>query len=257
MVGIIGKSGAGKSTLLRMLNRLVEPSEGSIHWNSTNVTTLKGAALRNWRRDCAMIFQQFNLVPRLDVLTNVMLGRLNHRSTLKNLMGQFGQAERLMAIAALDQLGIAQSAMQAAGTLSGGQQQRVAIARALLQDPQLILADEPIASLDPRNAQLVMQALRDINQHSGLTVVTNLHTLETARRFCDRIIGMADGRIVFDGTGKELTQEAALQLYGIDEESDGNDVFDESTTESGLYSGTPAWRRNNSPQAGNYGEAAA
>ncbi len=230
MVGIIGRSGAGKSTLLRMLNRLVTPSSGLILWNDVEVSSLRGAALRHWRRDCAMIFQQFNLVPRLDVLTNVMLGRLDHRSTLMNLLNQFGRRERIMAVGALERLDIVQTALQPAGTLSGGQQQRVAIARALLQDPRLILADEPIASLDPRNAQVVMQALRDINRNDGITVITNLHTLDTARRYCDRIIGMAHGRVVFDGTGDELTREAALTLYGVDE----GEAFDEAATESGL-----------------------
>ena len=180
MVGIIGRSGAGKSTLLRMINRLNDVSSGSIHFGDLEVSSLRGAALRNWQRDCAMIFQQFNLVPRLDVLTNVMLGRLNHRSTLSSLFGLFTQDERLAALAALERLGIEQTAMQPAGTLSGGQQQRVAIARALMQQPKMLLADEPIASLDPLNAKIVMDALRDINEREGITVVTNLHTLDTA-----------------------------------------------------------------------------
>ena len=156
MVGVIGRSGAGKSTLLRMINRLVDPSEGSIVYDGTEVSKLRGTALRAWQRDCAMIFQQFNLVPRLDVLTNVLLGRLNHRSTGANLLGLFSREERIQAIAALERLGIAQTALQRAGTLSGGQQQRVAIARALMQQPKMILADEPIASLDPLNAKSVV-----------------------------------------------------------------------------------------------------
>src|SRR6185369_3603109 len=154
-----------------------------------NITALKGAALRAWRSQCAMIFQQFNLVPRVDVLTNVLLGRLNDRSTLLSILNIFSDAERLDALRALDRLDIAQTALQRAGTLSGGQQQRVAIARALMQRPKMILADEPIASLDPRNAQIVMDSLRAINQQQGITVVTNLHTLDTARAYCTRIIG--------------------------------------------------------------------
>jgi len=231
MVGIIGRSGAGKSTLLRMINRLVDPSAGSIHFNGSEVSSLRGPALRNWQRDCAMIFQQFNLVPRLDVLTNVMLGRLNHRSTALSLLGIFTHEERLMAIAALERLGIEQTAMQAAGTLSGGQQQRVAIARALMQGPKMILADEPIASLDPLNAKIVMDALRDINERKGMTVITNLHTLDTARHYCERIIGMAAGKVVFDGPPSELTAAAVQEVYGSDKHGAG---IDESMTSTSI-----------------------
>ncbi|MCZ7908387.1 phosphonate ABC transporter ATP-binding protein [Agrobacterium leguminum] len=230
MVGVIGRSGAGKSTLLRMINRLVDPSSGSIHFNDTEVSALKGAALRSWQRDCAMIFQQFNLVPRLDVLTNVMLGRLNHRSTTLSLFNIFTNDERLMAIAALERLGIEHVAMQAAGTLSGGQQQRVAIARALMQSPKMVLADEPIASLDPLNAKIVMDALRDINEREGITVITNLHTLDTARNYCERIIGMSQGRVVFDGTPTELTAAAVTEIYGTDSQGSGIDETMTSTS---------------------------
>ncbi|MDS7595842.1 phosphonate ABC transporter ATP-binding protein [Agrobacterium tumefaciens] len=230
MVGVIGRSGAGKSTLLRMINRLVDPSSGSIHFNELEVSSLKGASLRNWQRDCAMIFQQFNLVPRLDVLTNVMLGRLNHRSTALSLLNIFTHEERLMAIAALERLGIEHVAMQAAGTLSGGQQQRVAIARALMQSPKMVLADEPIASLDPLNAKIVMDALRDINEREGITVITNLHTLDTARNYCERIVGMAAGRVVFDGTPSELTASAVKAIYGTDSQGSGIDETLTSTS---------------------------
>jgi phosphonate transport system ATP-binding protein len=216
MVGIIGRSGAGKSTLLRMINRLVNPSEGSISFGGVEVSKLSGAALRRWQRDCAMIFQQFNLVPRLDVLTNVLLGRLNHRSTVSNLLGVFSREEQIEAIAALERLDIARTALQAAGTLSGGQQQRVAIARALMQHPKVLLADEPIASLDPLNAKVVMDALRDINRREGITVITNLHTLDTARAYSDRIVGMAAGKIVFDGHPEDLDTEAVRTVYGAE-----------------------------------------
>ena len=234
MVGIIGRSGAGKSTLLRMINRLIDPSEGSILFEGTDVAKLRGSHLRNWQRDCAMIFQQFNLVPRLDVLTNVLLGRLNHRSTIKSLLGIFSNDERAMAVAALDRLDIAKTALQRAGTLSGGQQQRVAIARALMQNPKVILADEPIASLDPRNAQVVMESLRDINEKEGLTVITNLHTLDTARHFCSRISGMQGGKIVFDGGPDDLTELAARRIYG----ADGlKDAFSEAITSTSIVRG--------------------
>ncbi|MDR6632827.1 phosphonate transport system ATP-binding protein [Phyllobacterium sp. 1468] len=235
MVGIIGRSGAGKSTLLRMINRLIDPSEGSILFEGTDVAKLRGSHLRNWQRDCAMIFQQFNLVPRLDVLTNVLLGRLNHRSTIKSLLGIFSNDERAMAVAALDRLDIAKTALQRAGTLSGGQQQRVAIARALMQNPKVILADEPIASLDPRNAQVVMESLRDINEKEGLTVITNLHTLDTARHFCTRIIGMQGGKVVFDGGPDDLTELAARRIYG----ADGlKDAFSEAITSTSIVRGS-------------------
>jgi phosphonate transport system ATP-binding protein len=215
MVGVIGRSGAGKSTLLRMINRLADVSSGYIEYNGVRTSELRGQALRNWQRDCAMIFQQFNLVPRLDVITNVMLGRLNGRNPVLNLLQLFSATEQLEALKALERLDIAPTALQWAQTLSGGQQQRVAIARALMQGPKMILADEPIASLDPRNAQIVMDSLRDINSE-GITVITNLHTLDTARAYCERIIGMAQGKVVFDGTPDELTTDVARTLYGAD-----------------------------------------
>jgi phosphonate transport system ATP-binding protein len=237
MVGIIGRSGAGKSTLLRMINRLQEPSSGSIRFAGVEVSGLRGQGLRNWQRDCAMIFQQFNLVPRLDVLTNVMLGRLNHRSTLLSLLNVFTREERVHAIAALERLGIEQTALQAAGTLSGGQQQRVAIARALMQNPKMVLADEPIASLDPLNAKIVMDALRDINEREGITVITNLHTLDTARNYCERIVGMAAGRVVFDGKPSELTAAAVKEIYGTDKDGAG---IDETVTSTSINMPAPA-----------------
>ncbi|MGF6178131.1 phosphonate ABC transporter ATP-binding protein [Ensifer sp. 4252] len=240
MVGIIGRSGAGKSTLLRMINRLVDPSDGDIHFTGRKVSTLKGGALREWQRDCAMIFQQFNLVPRLDVLTNVLLGRLNHRSTVLSILNMFTREERIMAIAALERLGIEQTALQAAGTLSGGQQQRVAIARALMQQPKVLLADEPIASLDPLNAKIVMDALRDINERDGITVITNLHTLDTARSYCERIIGMAAGQVVFDGRPDELTAAAVRTIYGS--ATDGSEI-DESMTSTSIESTVAAAHR--------------
>ncbi|MDB5552386.1 MAG: phosphonate transporter, ATP-binding protein [Rhizobium sp.] len=228
MVGIIGRSGAGKSTFLRMINRLADPSAGSIIFAGREVSALKGAELRRWQRDCAMIFQQFNLVPRLDVLTNVLLGRLNHRSTVTSILSMFTREERIMAIAALERLGIEMSALQPAGTLSGGQQQRVAIARALMQEPKVLLADEPIASLDPMNAKVVMDALRDINEREGITVICNLHTLDTARAYCQRIIGMAAGKVVFDGGPNELTREAVSAIYGAE------GALDESMTSTSI-----------------------
>lgn len=217
MVGIIGRSGAGKSTLLRMINRLVDVSEGRIRFEAVAVSELRGQKLRDWQRDCAMIFQQFNLVPRMDVVSNVLHGTLNRRSTLATMFSVFPQADIHRAIDILDRLDIAEQAPKRVEALSGGQQQRVAIARALMQDPRIILADEPIASLDPMNAQVVMDTLRRIHDEDGRTVVCNLHTLDTARRYCERVIGMREGRIVFEGTPDELTTKVARDIYGADE----------------------------------------
>ncbi len=215
-VGVIGRSGAGKSTLLRMINRLVEPSEGRISLDGRDVTRLEGRALREWRRSCAMIFQQFNLVGRLDVLNNVLMGRLAHTSAWRAFPRLWSYEDRAIALSALDQLDIAGLAAQRAEDLSGGQQQRVAICRALVQEPEIVLADEPVASLDPRNAKIVMDALLRINKHFGLTVLCNLHSLDLARTYCDRLIGMAQGRVVFDDVPAALTEEVARQLYGLE-----------------------------------------
>ncbi|MFW2544903.1 phosphonate ABC transporter ATP-binding protein [Primorskyibacter sp. 2E107] len=214
MIGVIGRSGAGKSTLLRMLNRLSDSTDGTILFDGLDVTGLTGKARRDWQSRCAMIFQQFNLVPRMDVVSNVLHGTLNRRSTLSTLFNLYPQSDIHRAIEILDRLGIAEQAPKRAEALSGGQQQRVAIARALMQDPAVILADEPIASLDPMNAQIVMKALRTIHEEDGRMVICNLHTLDTARRYCDRVIGMRDGRIVFDGTPDQLTTGMAREIYG-------------------------------------------
>jgi phosphonate transport system ATP-binding protein len=215
-VGVIGRSGAGKSTLLRMINRLTEPTSGKILFEGVDVTALRGRDLRTWRSDCAMVFQQFNLVGRLDVLTNVLLGRLNKVGPLTASLQLWSAPDRAMALAALEQFDIGALAAQRAETLSGGQQQRVAIARALVQEPKVVLADEPIASLDPRNTRIVMDALARINKHFGITVVCNLHSLEVARDYCDRLVGMAAGEVVFDGAPSALTADVARRLYGLE-----------------------------------------
>lgn len=235
-VGIIGPSGAGKSTLLRLINRLVEPSDGGIQFGSRDITGLRGRALRQWRRDCAMIFQQFNLVERLDVLTNVLVGRIADHGLISSMAMRFSDAERELAFHALDRLGMAHKALERAGNLSGGQQQRVAIARALVQRPHVMLADEPIASLDPGNATRVMDALRRINREDGLTVLVNLHTLDTARAYCDRIVAMQSGRVMFDGTARQLTPDVVRDLYG----TDGLDQIDEAVTSTSLRRLEPA-----------------
>ncbi|MBR9650548.1 phosphonate ABC transporter ATP-binding protein [Thalassovita aquimarina] len=216
MIGVIGASGAGKSTMLRMLNQLETASSGRITVEGRDITGLKGADKRRWQRDCAMIFQQFNLVPRMDVVSNVLHGTLNKRSTLATMFNLYPAEDIHRAIDILDRLGIAAHAAKRAEALSGGQQQRVAIARAIMQDPKIVLADEPIASLDPMNAQIVMDDLRRIHDEDGRMVIANLHTLDTARRYCDRVIGMRMGRIVFDGTPEQLTTGVARDIYGAD-----------------------------------------
>jgi len=215
-IGVIGRSGAGKSTLLRMINRLQDPTAGTITFDGINVTVLKGASLRGWRRRCAMIFQQFNLIGRVDVLTNVLMGRLGHMPAWRAMLKMWSHEDRLIALAALEQLDIAGLAAQRADQLSGGQQQRVAICRALVQEPEIILADEPIASLDPRNTKVVMDALQRINREFGITVICNLHSLDLARTYCDRLVGMAQGRVVFDDVPARLTEAVARELYGLE-----------------------------------------
>ncbi len=216
MVGVIGRSGAGKSTLLRMINRLTDPTDGAIRFGDVDITTLRGRALRQWRSRCAMIFQQFNLVGRLDVLNNVLMGRTFQTPASRALFKLWTRDDKAAALGALESFEIGRLAAQRADTLSGGQQQRVAIARALVQEPDLILADEPIASLDPRSTRVVMDALRRINRDYGITILCNLHSLDLAREYCDRLVGMAAGRLVFDGVPAGLTETVARNLYGIE-----------------------------------------
>ncbi|OSP55931.1 phosphonate ABC transporter ATP-binding protein [Pseudoruegeria sp. SK021] len=234
MIGIIGRSGAGKSTLLRMLNRLTDSTSGDIRVDGQDVTHLRGKAKRHWQSQCAMIFQQFNLVPRMDVVSNVLHGTLNRHSTLTTMFNLYPNSDIKRAIDILDRLGIAEHAPKRAEALSGGQQQRVAIARALMQDPKIILADEPIASLDPMNAQVVMDSLRRIHDEDGRMVIANLHTLDTARRYCDRVIGMLAGRVVFDGRPDQLTTGVARDIYGADAS------FSEATTSTQIETITRA-----------------
>jgi phosphonate transport system ATP-binding protein len=215
-VGVIGRSGAGKSTLLRMINRLASPTEGRILYNGVDITALRGRELRQWRARSAMIFQQFNLVGRLDVLTNVLMGRLAEMPSWRSLAQLWPEQDKALAMSALEQFDMASLAAQRADQLSGGQQQRVAIARALVQQPDIILADEPIASLDPRNTRIVMDALLRINKHFGITVICNLHSLDLARTYCDRLIGMSSGRVVFDGAPAMLTDHIARELYDLE-----------------------------------------
>jgi phosphonate transport system ATP-binding protein len=235
-VGVIGRSGAGKSTLLRTINRLAPPSEGRILHKGVDVSTLQGRELRQWRARSAMIFQQFNLVGRLDVLTNVLMGRLSEIPLWRSLAQLWPEEDIAIAMSALEQFDMGTLAAQRADQLSGGQQQRVAIARALVQEPDIILADEPIASLDPRNTKIVMDALLRINKHFGITVICNLHSLDLARSYCDRLIGMASGRIVFDGAPATLTEHIARELYDLE----ANEVMGGSSRQDPSDSRIPA-----------------
>ena len=230
MIGIIGRSGAGKSTLLRIINRLTDATDGEIEVDGQNILQLKSKEKRSWQRNCAMIFQQFNLVPRLDVLTNVILGRLNYQGSFRASLKMFSRDERADALILLNTLGMANTALQRAETLSGGQQQRVAICRALMQNPKMILADEPIASLDPMNARMVMESLRKIHDEKNLTVISNLHTLDTAKTYCDRIIGMKDGAIVFDDLPEKLSDKLAREIYG----AEADEAFEPQVTSTEL-----------------------
>ena len=214
MIGIIGRSGAGKSTLLRLINRLADADDGQIQWKDRDIGALRGRALRDWRAHSAMIFQRYNLVERMDVVSNVLIGCLHRRPLLPSLIKFFPAEDRARAILELDRVGMADKALQRAETLSGGEMQRVAIARAMMQQPSLLLADEPVAALDPFNATGVMNALVAANRERGITVMVNTHTIDLARRFCRRLIGMRAGAIVFDGAPTALSVEMEADLFG-------------------------------------------
>ena len=211
---ILGPSGAGKSTLLRCINRLAVPTKGQIFLNGNEVTDAR-RELKNARRDIGMVFQQFNLVSRLSVLTNVLCGRLSYRSTWRSLFYNFTREDRAIALECLEMVALGHKAFQCADTLSGGEQQRVAIARALAQQPKIILADEPVASLDPKIARQVLQYLKDISQRLGLSVICNLHQINFAREYAERIVGLAQGKLIFDGPPSALTDDILNQIYGL------------------------------------------
>jgi phosphonate transport system ATP-binding protein len=209
---LLGPSGAGKSTLLRGLNGLVRATSGRVLAEPMG-DIAKPAAMRAHRRRTGMVFQQHHLIGRVTVLGNVLTGRLGHHSSLRSLL-PLPRAERAAALRALDRVGLGDMALRRADSLSGGQQQRVGIARALVQQPDILLADEPVASLDPASAERVMLLLRDISSGDGLTAVVSLHQLALARQFADRIIGLAAGRVVFDGPPAALDDAAVAAIYG-------------------------------------------
>ncbi len=211
---VIGLSGSGKSTLLRCLNRLHDPSAGTIHFNDLDVTAVQGAKVRTVRQRAAMIFQQFNLILRHSVLSNVLMGSLVRVSTIKSVLGIFPQEEIDRAYSYLKLVGLEEKARVRAGQLSGGQQQRVAIARALMQDPEILLADEPVASLDPATCHTVMDYLEKINRELGITIVCNLHFLSLVRRYATRVIALKAGEIVFQGSPKDIDEKWFIEIYG-------------------------------------------
>jgi|SRR5574344_441463 phosphonate transport system ATP-binding protein len=213
-VCIIGLSGAGKSTLLRTINKMHDITSGSLVVNGDDISKAKGKKLRLMRRNIGMIFQSFNLVNRSSVYKNVLAGRVGYHSTFETIFGLYTKREKMLALQSLDKLGILDKAFVRADELSGGQQQRVALARALTQEPKLILADEPVASLDPVTTLSVMDDFKRINQDYKITIVANMHHVDLALKYATRIIGIKAGQIVFDGTPSEVTDDITTKIYG-------------------------------------------
>ncbi len=220
-LAVIGLSGSGKSTLLRCINRLIEPTSGQILWNGADITKATPDELRRIRRKIGMVFQHFNLVHRSKVLTNVLAGRLGYNNPAWSLVNRFPKEDLQKAYRQLERVGIADKAEQRADELSGGQQQRVGIARALMQDPEIILADEPVASLDPVLAHSIMKHLEIINKEDGVTVLCSLHFLDLVHRYADRVIALNEGRLVFEGKPKDIDDQKFKDIYGRDAERVG------------------------------------
>ncbi len=214
VVGLIGPSGAGKSTLIRCINRLVEPTSGTISLSGTNITGMSTTELRSVRRRIGMIFQEYALVERLSVMENVLSGRLGYVSFWRSFTRRYPKADVQKAFALLDRVGLIDHASKRADALSGGQRQRVGIARALEQDPELLLIDEPTASLDPKTSRQIMRLLLEICNEQHLPAIINIHDVVLARQFTERLIGLQAGRIVFDGTPAELTESVLTRIYG-------------------------------------------
>lgn len=215
-ISIIGPSGAGKSTLLRCINRMIEPNGGRIVFDGKETSSLSKKGLRELRTSIGMIFQHYNLVERLSAIENVLHGRLGFKSTFAGALGIYSDAEKRQSQQLLRKLGLADHMFKRCDQLSGGQKQRVGIARALIQEPKMLLCDEPIASLDPNAAKLIMDHLKNITASMGITVLVNLHQVETALKYSDTIIGVNNGKIVFHGTPQELKAEQIHCIYGSD-----------------------------------------
>jgi len=217
-LAVIGLSGSGKSTLLRCINRLIEPTSGKISWDGVDVTAASGTEIRKIRRQIGMIFQQFNLVKRSSVFMNVLSGRLGYLNTFQSLFQLIPSTDRARIIANLEQVGLADKVSVRADSLSGGQQQRVGIARALMQDPKLILADEPVASLDPVLAHSILKYLETLNKERGITVLCSLHFLDLVHRYATRAIALKDGELVFQGLPNEIDDAQFKAIYGQEAE---------------------------------------
>lgn len=220
-LAVIGLSGSGKSTLLRCINRLVEPTSGHVLWHATDITSANQSELRLIRRKIGMVFQHFNLVARSPVITNVLAGRLGYVNPAMSLLNRFPQQDIDAALSQLERVGITDQAYKRADELSGGQQQRVGIARAMVQEPEIILADEPVASLDPVLAHSIMQYLEKINQEDGVTVLCSLHFLDLVHRYADRAIALNEGKMMFDGSPKAIDDEKFKDIYGKEAERVG------------------------------------
>ena len=234
---VIGLSGSGKSTLLRCINRLIDPTVGEILWDGVDLAKLKGDDLRVVRRKIGMVFQQCNLVKRSSVLTNVMAGRLGYTPTWRSLSGQFSQEDQQRAINALERLGLTDQTNKRADELSGGQQQRVGIARALMQEPKIILADEPVASLDPVLAHSILQHLERLNKEDEMTIICSLHYLDLVQRYSTSVIGLRDGRLVYEGSGEDIRKITDAQfksIYGEEAERMGGLVGELATENEGV-----------------------
>lgn len=214
---IIGLSGSGKSTLLRCINRLVEPTEGTVTWDGVDITAAPDSELRRIRRSIGMIFQHFNLVDRSSVMTNVLSGRTGYVNPWWSLINYFPRKDRQLALDALERVGIVEKARNRADELSGGQKQRVGIARALMQDPKMILADEPVASLDPVLAHSILSYLEKLNQEDDMTIICSLHYLDLVQRYATRVLGLRDGELIYQGSRqqiKKMTDEEFKRIYG-------------------------------------------
>jgi phosphonate transport system ATP-binding protein len=220
-LAVIGLSGSGKSTLLRCINRLIEPTSGEIWWNNIQLSHVTGEELRRARRKIGMIFQHFNLVDRSSVLTNVLSGRLGYTNPIASVFGRFTAADVARAHASLKRVGIGDKTQNRADELSGGQRQRVGIARALMQEPELILADEPVASLDPALAHSIMRRLQEINREDGITILCSLHFLDLVQQYSTRAIALNEGRLVFDGRPDEIDDARFIEIYGQEAERIG------------------------------------
>lgn len=220
-LAVIGLSGSGKSTLLRCINRLIEPTDGQIIWNGQDVTAASQDEMLRIRRKIGMIFQHFNLVSRSKVITNVLAGRLGYVNPAMSLLNRFPKSDYEMAIKQLDRVSIADQAYKRADELSGGQQQRVGIARAMMQEPEIILADEPVASLDPVLAHSIMQYLETINQEDGVMVLCSLHFLDLVHRYADRAIALNEGKLMFDGKPEDIDDAKFKEIYGKEAERVG------------------------------------